>query len=175
MVTPLTNRVHSCCVSKNWRGVTMLSLSNFFKLSKSATPVTRCEQPESSAAARMRLSSASRQMVITETIGTASVCRSTKKVIKRACRLENSNFRRSFSPTSSKTSRDATNLQVRRVARQTRRQKPSVVKMASQTLLSRRTRTRQGENLLFRQAAFAWQAIERRQGAVHFPFRRKRY
>ena len=122
----------------------------------------------------MRLSSASRQMLMRETTGTASVCRCTNKAIKRAWRWENPNFRRSFSSTSSKTSREAANLQVRRVARQTRRQNPSVVKMASQTLLSRRTRTRQGENFLFRQDAFAWQAVERRQCAVHFVFRRKK-
>jgi hypothetical protein len=44
----------------------------------------------------------------------------------------------------------------------------------SQTLLSRRTRTRQGENFLFRQAAFAWQAVESRQRAIHFVIRRKK-
>src|SRR5208283_1622561 len=79
-----------------------------------------------------------------------------------------------FSSTSSTTSRDAANLHVPRLVRHTRRQNPSVVKMASHTLLSRRTRTRQGENLLFRQAAFAWQAVESRQRAVHFIFRRKK-
>jgi hypothetical protein len=46
--------------------------------------------------------------------------------------------------------------------------------MASQTLLSRRTRTRRGENFLFSQAAFAWQAVKSGQGAVHFVFRRKK-
>jgi hypothetical protein len=62
-------------------------------------------------------------------------------------------------------------LHARRVARQARRQNPSVVKMASQTLLSRRTRTRQGENVIFCQAAFAGQAVESRQGPVHFVVR----
>jgi hypothetical protein len=41
-------------------------------------------------------------------------------------------------------------------------------------LLARRTRTRQGENFLFRHPAFAWQAIESRQGSIHFVFRRKK-
>jgi len=152
----------------------MLTVSYFFRISKSESPVTKCEQPESNEAARMRLSSASRQMLMIETTRRASVCRSTKKVIKRACRCENPNFKRSFSSTSSKTSRDAANLHVRRVARHTRRQNPSVVKMASQTLLSRRTRTRQGENFFFRQAAFAWQTVESRQRAIHFVIRRKK-
>ena len=35
-------------------------------------------------------------------------------------------------------------------------------------------RTRQGENFLFRQAAFAWQAVESRQRAIHFVIRRKK-
>jgi hypothetical protein len=149
----------------------MLTPSSFFRVNKSASPVTRNRQAESKAAARIRLSSGSRQIVTVEDTCTASVCRSTKKVIRRACRVENPNLIRSFCSTSSVTSRDATNLHVRRVSRQTCRQNPSVVKIASQTLLSRRTRTWQGENFFFRQAVFAGQAVETRQGTIHFVFR----
>jgi hypothetical protein len=46
--------------------------------------------------------------------------------------------------------------------------------MASQTLLSRRTRTGQGENFCFGQGAFAGQTVESRQGAIQFVFRRKK-
>jgi len=46
--------------------------------------------------------------------------------------------------------------------------------MASQTLLSRRTRTGQGENFFFGQGVFAGQTVESRQGAVHFVCRRKK-
>lgn len=152
----------------------MLIVSKLFRLNKSESPVTRCEQRASNAAARMRLSSASLQMLMFDKTVTSSVCRSTKKVINRAWRSENPNFKRSFSSTSSKISRDVANLHVPRLARHARRQNPSVVKMASQTLLSRRTRTRQGENFLFRQRAFAWQAVESRQRAIHFVIRRKK-
>ena len=160
--------------SINSRGVTMRMPSNVFKTSRSASPVTRCEQPESSAAARMRLSSASRQRWMLETTRTASVCCSTKKAIKRACRGENPNFSRSFSSISSSTSSDAMNRCARRAVRQTPRQNPSVVKMASQTLLSRRTRTGQGENFLFGQTVLAGQAVKCHQRAVQFVFRRKK-
>ena len=160
--------------SKNSRGVTMLTAPTFFKVSKSRSPVTKSEQPESSAAARIRLSSASRQRLTVETTRAVSVCRSTKKAIKRACRGEKPNFVGSFWPISSRTSSDATNLHERRAARHACRQKPSVVKMASQTLLSSSTRTRQGENVLFRQAVFARQAVKSRQGAVQFAVRGKK-
>ena len=46
--------------------------------------------------------------------------------------------------------------------------------MASQTLLSSRTRTGQGENFLLGQPVLAGQAVKRRQGAVQFVFRRKK-
>ena len=49
-----------------------------------------------------------------------------------------------------------------------RRHAPLVVSRASQTLLSSRTRTRQGENLLFAQSRFARQSVERGQEPVHF-------
>ncbi len=147
---------------------------NFFKTSKSESPVTRCEQPESSAAARIRLSSASRQTEIAEVTLTNSVCRSTKKVSKRACRGENPNFARSFSEISSRMSCEAINRHWLRAARHKRRQKPSAVKIASQTLLSSTTRTGQGENFLFGQAVFAGQRIESGQGAIQFAFRRKK-
>jgi hypothetical protein len=122
----------------------------------------------------MRLSSASRQMLIVETTRTVSVCRSTKKVIKRACLAENPNFERSFSLTSSRISGDAANLHVRRPARHMCRQNPSVVRIASQTLLSRRASTRQRENVLFSHAGFAGQTVKRGQYPVQFAFRRKK-
>jgi hypothetical protein len=46
--------------------------------------------------------------------------------------------------------------------------------MASQTLLSRRTRTGHGEYFFLGQTVFAGQAVESRQGAVQFVFRRKK-
>ena len=55
-----------------------------------------------------------------------------------------------------------------RVCRYIRRHAPLVVRRASQTLLSSRTRTRQGENLLFAQSGFARQSVERGQEPVHF-------
>ncbi len=152
----------------------MLTVSNFFRTSKSASPVTRCEQSESKAAARMRLSSASRQMLITETTRTGSICRSTKKVIKRACRGANPNLTRSFTAISSKISCEAAIWHWRRAVRHTRRQNPSVVKMASQTLLSRRTRTGQGENFRFGQTLFARQTVERGQHPVQFALHREK-
>jgi hypothetical protein len=76
---------------------------------------------------------------------------------------------------SSKICRDAANWHLSRAARHVCRQKPSVVKMASQTLLSRRTRTGQGENFVFCQMVFfAGQTVESRQGAIQFVFRRKK-
>jgi len=49
-----------------------------------------------------------------------------------------------------------------------RRQKPLVVRMASQTLLSRMTRTRQGEGFFFSQAGFSRQTVKGAQQPVQF-------
>src|SRR5882724_384313 len=49
-----------------------------------------------------------------------------------------------------------------------RRQKPSVVRTASQTLLSRMMRTREGENFFFSQAGFSRQTIKRAEQPVQF-------
>ena len=60
-----------------------------------------------------------------------------------------------------------------RALRHVCRKNPFVVRIASQTLLSRSTRTRQGESFLFRQIALSRQAIERRQHALQFTLGRK--
>ncbi len=148
----------------------MLISLNCFSVSKSLSPVTRCEQSPSSAAAKIRLSSGSRQTWIVVVTLTAWVCRSTNKTIKRAWRGLNSNFWRSFPSISSSMSCEAMTAQSRRTFFHIWRQKPSVVRMASQTLLSRMMRTRQGESFFFGQAGFSRQTIKHGQQAIQFAF-----
>ena len=140
-----------------------------FNSSRSWSPVTRYAQPKLIAAARMRSSSGSRQTLDNGPMDpAATVCRCTKEVSNRACRAEKPNLSRSFSAISSRTSCEAQMIEAARICRHIRRHAPSVVKMASQTLLSSRTRTRQGENFLFRQIGFARQTVERSQEPIQF-------
>ena len=55
-----------------------------------------------------------------------------------------------------------------RAVRHIWRQRPSAVRMASQTLLSSRTRTREIEDFFFGQTAFSRQAVKRGQQAIQF-------
>ena len=55
-----------------------------------------------------------------------------------------------------------------RAVRHIWRQRPSAVRMASQTLLSSRTRTREIEDFFFGQTAFSGQAVKRGQQAIQF-------
>jgi len=64
----------------------------------------------------------------------------------------------------------ANTAQSRRAFFHKRRQKPLVVRVASQTLLSRMTRTRQGEGFFFGQADFSRQVIKRGKQPVQFAF-----
>ena len=63
---------------------------------------------------------------------------------------------------------EANTYETPRASRHIRRHWPSVVRMASQTLLSSRTRTRKVEDFLFGQTGFARQAVERGQQPVQF-------
>src|SRR2546423_2121070 len=153
----------------NSRGVTIPVSPIFFKASKSLSPVTRYAQPALTAAARMGSSSGSRQTLGGKPMTvTGVVCRRTNEVSKRACRGLKPNLSRSFSSISSKISGEAQIRETPRTCCHIRRHCPLVVRIASQTLLSSRTRTRELKDFLFGQAGFSGQAVERGQQPIQF-------
>jgi hypothetical protein len=144
---PIFNRSRSANVRTEMNSTPAKDLSS----NKSSSPVTRNLQPYATAAARTLASSGSRNDGV-EISPTSSLSNETEVSFvtsSSACCCVRRNLLSSFSCTSAHT--NGVTIRVQRGADDstTRRQNPSTASAASQTLESRRTNTRQFQNLVF--------------------------
>jgi len=153
----------------NSRTVTIFTPENSFNVSKSLSPVTRYSHAAPTAAASTLRSSGSRQT--SEEIAASAenvMCARANTVSLSELRALNPKVSSRCSRISSQMNSEPWMACALRARRQTLRQAPSVVSTDSQTLLSKRTRTRKSEDVLFGQTPCAGHFVKGSQHCVEF-------
>ena len=126
---------------------------NDLSFNKSLSPVTRNLQRYATAAARIKLSSGSRNGdEISPTSFLSNETEVNFATSSSACSCVRRNFVISFARTSAQTNGVTTGVESAVDDSTTRREKPSTASAASHTLESRRTNTRKFQNLVFAQS-----------------------